>query len=229
MTYYTIQKFYALLKQYPDKKLFHFNELALLMNMRPESLKVKLSRWHKAGLIAGPTRGWYYNVFNMPTLDETALLLSAPAYLSYERLLSMHGILSQHIEAPTVASLTRKTPLKIYHPEHGTGIVHYHQISRKNFFGYYMDKDGLLKAYPEKALLDWLNILVQKKSPDAIKAILEDVYLDELNMKRFTKLASRMSVKNRAYFQQIVDYIVEEGKHDEPQLLFSVSGRSVEM
>jgi predicted transcriptional regulator of viral defense system len=83
-----------------------------------------------------------------PALEKIAAQLYLPNYLSFESVLSRHGVLNMIPYALTFATSrkTRKFALR----KQG---VEFRQISPDLFFGYQM-KNGIHIAVPEKALLD---------------------------------------------------------------------------
>lgn len=149
--YFTLDKWVSLLKNSPyNTKLFGFASLLRLSNFNENRLRKALLRLEKRGLVKRVGAGLYLNTLNCPSIEEMAMVLYRPCYISYESALSHYGLLSQMplvlLVATTKKPSTKETPV---------GTITSHHIKDRLFFGY-IEKDGILYAEPEKALLDWV-------------------------------------------------------------------------
>lgn len=183
-----VARWLQLFKEHPDKRIFSLADLQQLSGVQKEVLYVEMSRLVKSGVLTRLGQGWYANPFHPPLVEEVAMALRHPSYLSLEYALSAHNILSQM--ALTLTLITTKLP---YRFKGESTVFEYHQISRKYFFGYYFHGHANI-AYPEKALLDWLYIRHVKNREldrDSIDSLLNDMYLDELDQQRLRSFMDR--------------------------------------
>lgn len=138
-------------------------------------------------LLRGQRHGLLWRVKNLwinrrdpPQLEEIALALVSPSYLSFETAMYKQGILSQSPRgALTAATLGRprviSTPL---------GQIQFFHLKPDIFFGFNEERI----AWPEKAILDLCYIRLRKglePLPDLT------FYPEELNRRRLRELAER--------------------------------------
>ena len=183
-----------LFKEHRRKKLFSLADLVQLTDEKRPSLLVQLSRLEKAGLVDRVARGWYANPFNPPALDEIATAIRFPSYISLEYALARHSVLSQF---PYTVTLVTTLPPAL-HQTHRTRFEYSH-ISRRLFWGYRYE-EGVPVAEPEKALLDLIHIRhvrTRELDPTRLASLLDDMYLDELNMDRLQDYAKRFDARTR--------------------------------
>lgn len=172
-------------------KLFSYAYLVQVLDTSPQHVSTQLTRLVRKNLLTKVAKGWYENPFNRPSLEEIAIRLRYPSYLSMEYLLSKESILSQRTYTLTVMSLKRRYTFTVKDTN-----IEYHQLSKPLFFGY-REHDDIQMADPEKALLDLLYIRGTKNpnsSEESIFSLLDDMYLEELHvqtlqtyLKRFPK------------------------------------------
>lgn len=168
-------------KLHKRKKIFSLSDLSQLTEEDKSLLAVQLNRLVKTGILKRVAYGWYGNPFAPPSLEEIAMVLRYPSYLSMEYALSKHGILSQMVY--TLTLVTTKLPYT-YRTERA--VYEYHQISKKLFWGY--KKEEMVQiAEPEKALLDFIYIRYAKNKGldiERIESLINDMDIKELNSKK---------------------------------------------
>ncbi len=177
-----------LFREHPEKHLFSVSDLAQLTGQKMDVLRVELTRLVKAGTIERAASGWYCNPFSMPTPEEVAMVLRRPSYISMEYALSIHSILSQ--TAYSITLVTRKGP---YTYRRGPWVIEYHQISKKLFWGF-EERDGVLVAEPEKALLDLIyirHVRNREFDTEGLKSLMNDMYLEDMDRDKLKKYADR--------------------------------------
>lgn len=158
------------------KRLFTLREIADYTGESLPSVGMTLLRARKAGLVERVENIWF-NMLEAPSVEEMALALRLPSYISFESALYHHGVLSQSPKGGlTVAVLSKpkelKTPL---------GDIRYMHLSKKLFFGF----DAERIACPEKAFLDL--IYINKKH--GIHGFSEVFYTDLMGRKKLRDLA----------------------------------------
>lgn len=166
-----------ILEQSHKKRVFSLREIASLLNTTKAAAAMALLRGARNGLL-WRVRNLWINRLNPPTLEEVALSLYSPSYISFESALYKRGILSQSPRgALTVATTGRSrqltTPL---------GNIHFIHIKNSLFFGF----DSQRLAYPEKAYLDLLYIRHRKMKDWEFS---ETLYTTELNRRRLKTYA----------------------------------------
>jgi predicted transcriptional regulator of viral defense system len=122
----------------------------------------------------------YANKFSLPSLEEVAMFYGKPCYISFESVLSDHGILSQ---SPLV--LTCATTQKLKNLKTPLGEIVFHHLHPRLFSGFENNK-GVLRATAEKALLDYLYINLKNKG--AVPSM-DEFDLEQLNHKKIRKIA----------------------------------------
>ncbi len=158
------------------KKIFRLAEISALLQTSPQSAGMLLLRAMKSEIVFR-VKSYWINQRNPPTLEELALTLRLPSYISFESALYQHGILSQAPQgALTLATIKR--PEKINTP---LGTIQYIHIKQDIFFGY--DKNRLATA--EKA---WLDLLYIRSLRNRNPVLFETFYPEELNGKLIHKL-----------------------------------------
>ncbi|MBU0498161.1 MAG: hypothetical protein KKC68_06355 [Candidatus Thermoplasmatota archaeon] len=177
-------------KQHQEKKIFSLADLIQITGQNKPSLTVQLTRLVNANILARITRGLYANPFTTPSLEEAAMIIRYPSYLSMEYALSKHGILSQTVY--TITLVTTKLP---YTYKTNQTLYEYHQINRSLFWGY-QQQGTVLTAEPEKALLDLIylrNIRTTTLTTVGLASLVHDMAIDELNKKKLIKYSKKFS------------------------------------
>lgn len=167
--YYTADRWIALLRRlaHQGQDFLTLPAMQRLSGLREGATRKAMLRLEEKGYVTRVGRNLYANRLGHPTLEELAMILSAPCYISFESALERYGILSQVPLVLTCASTSRSEPRQT-----PLGEILFHRLHPTLFFGYRIE-DNILWAEPEKALLDWLYI--HRKRYGASPA------LDELN------------------------------------------------
>jgi predicted transcriptional regulator of viral defense system len=161
--YVTLDRWVALLQSLAQggHKLLSFQALRHMMGLHEATTRKALRRLEKKGFVLRLGRQLYANGLARPQLEEVAMVLGRPTYVSFESALAQAGVLSQMPLTLTCASTTRSglrsTPL---------GDITFHHLRVDLFFGYHL-QDGVAWADAEKALLDWiyLSLKTQGNAP----------------------------------------------------------------
>ena len=163
-------------------KVFSLESLRRVSGLSGASLRKALSRLRKKGVITHVGPRLYMNPFSPASLEELAMVLGHPCYISFESALSRYGILSQSPQVLTCA--TRRKPKGISTP---LGEIVLRHISPR-LFGGYREENGILWAEPEKALLDWLYWKSKVEGP---LADLKELNLEETDSGRLRTWVER--------------------------------------
>jgi len=175
-------------KQHPQKKLFSISDLVQLIDEQKTSLSVQLTRLIQAKVLIRVAQGWYANPFFQPSVEEVAMVLRVPSYLSLEYALSRRGVLSQR---PYTMTLVTTRPPYTFHRENRS--YEYHQIHKSLFWGYEQEQ-GINIGTPEKALLDLLyirGVRTKELTTRGFRSILDDMDLEILSANRLQNYANR--------------------------------------
>lgn len=192
--YFTLDEWINLLQKTGKEKgrILTFNALQTASGLTLSAVKKAVQRLTEKGYLVRLAGKFYANKFALPSLEEVAMLLGRPCYISFESALEKHGIISQ---IPLV--LTCATTGKTKTISTTLGEIFLHHIQHGIFSGYFSE-EGILWAVPEKALLDYIYINLKVK-----KGIMA---LDELNWKKLNK--SRLNKLSQIY-PETVKKIVE--------------------
>ena len=146
------------------------------------AVRKRLQRLRKRGLVfrAGPN-AFACRLFP-PSLENVAMSVGRPCYVSFESALSRQGILSQTPMCLTCA--TRGRPRTLRSP---VGEIALRHISERLFWGF-REEDGVLWAEPEKALLDWVYWRLQTAGEAPAK---DELMLDEVDGTRLKEWGRR--------------------------------------
>lgn len=163
------------------KPYLTIGDLEKILAAKRASLRVKLSRMVKSGILVRLRKGAYALATRPVEEDKIATQLFQPSYVSFEFALARYGITGQIPYTVTLASprLCLKTRL-------GNTAVEIRKLKRRLFFGYTMD-NGVLIATPEKALLDMLYVVALGKS---------GFDLTEIDLKKVSKKKAMGLAKN---------------------------------
>jgi len=201
-----VAEWLSFFKEYSNKKLFSLSDLEVLTGLSKKNLSVELSRLNKSDVLKRPVRNWYENPFNTPSIEEIAMVLRPPAYLSMEYALYKHDIISQQIQILTIIS----TQLP-YTYEINSHVLEVHQIKKSLFWGF--QKQGTVHlADPEKALLDfiYLHYAHNNRIPKQyIQSFLDSMYLEELQSKKLQHYAKRFDKRTNVFIKEnVLDKII---------------------
>jgi predicted transcriptional regulator of viral defense system len=178
-----------------NKPFFTIADLEKITRLGRNSLYVALKRWVDGGVLERVSQGIYLPMGENLPLEKVAAQLYLPNYLSFESVLSRHGVLNMIPYTLTFAT-TRKTK-KFTLRRQG---VEFRQISSELFFGFEM-KEGIHIAVPEKALLDQIYFVCRGKA---------SIDRDEMNLKNLSAgLMKEYSGRFPEYVQRRVEAIIK--------------------
>lgn len=139
-----------------DQACFDMAMAVQLAGQSRHGLRVQLHRWTKAGKLLPLRRGVYAfaDPMRRRAVNPAALanFLYRPSYLSTFWALGYYGLIPERVAVFT--SITTRAPREF---RNDFGSFVYSNIKRNGFFGFKpvrMDRDKVLLAEPEKALLD---------------------------------------------------------------------------
>lgn len=165
-------KYLTELSRKHKKRIFKLGELSTYAKTGPEATAMALLRLKKKGIIDRVGTLWI-NLLDPPSLEEIALTLCSPSYISFENALFQRNILSQSPRG-MLSLVTTKRSGRYETP---MGNIEYIHLQPQLFFGY----DKARVAYPEKAILDLIYIRT-KKGLDLLPPV--TIYWEELNKRR---------------------------------------------
>lgn len=200
--YFTIDQWVNILRRAGRDKggLMPLAVLSRLSGLRNFTLRKALLRAEEKGLVERVGPGLYFNRFGRVSLEELAMTLGKPCYISFESALSMYGVISQ--EPLVLTCATTRKPQRKFTP---LGEIVFRHTALKRFWGY-VENNGVLRAEPEKAFLDWLywSSKTRGRFPD-----LDEVNWDEMNkgkilsyVKKFPRSIQKFLIKQE-YFKKL--------------------------
>jgi len=148
-----------------DKPYYTISDLEKVTTLPRSSLYVAIKRWVAAGILQKVAQGIYLPMGKMVPLENIAVQLYFPSYLSFESALAQYGILNLIPYSITFAT-TRKTRKYTLNGRE----IEFRQIAPPLYFGFEM-KNGVFVALPEKAFLDEIYFVVRGRTsldPDEI-------------------------------------------------------------
>jgi len=148
----------------------------------PQTVRVQLSRWVKAGRLVQLKRGLYTLAQPYRKIEPQPFVLAnsmkKASYVSLQSALSFYGMIPEHV--PTVTSVTTQRPEQV---DTELGLFVFRHIKKSWFCGYkQVDLGSGQKAFvavPEKALLDLLYLTPHADTRD---------YLYELRLENLGSL-----------------------------------------
>lgn len=158
-------------------------------------IRNQFSRWQDKGLIIKLKRGTYLLNKNDRKINPSRLFISnqlyGPSYVSLEYALNFYGLIPERV--PDVTSVATRKTIRF---QNELGVFTYQHIKPQAFRGFKknVDEAGLpyFIAEPEKALLDFLYLNLDKFSKDS-KDLFEISYrfqnLDILKKRKIIELA----------------------------------------
>ena len=159
MKYFTFDRWTDILQQLGRQggRILTQQTLSLASGLREEAIRKALRRLEIKGYVRRLGKMLYANSLFPPTLEEVAMILGHPCYVSFESGLAHHGLIAQMPLVLTCASTAqsgrRETPL---------GEIVFHRLQPSLFFGY-APADRILYAEPEKAVLDFAYISLKTR------------------------------------------------------------------
>ncbi len=158
-----------------------------------------LTRWCRKGMLV-KLRNQHYAFTEYRQVPDfsryVANRIYMPSYISLHSAFSFYGMIPEE-----VVQFTSVTTLKTAKFENAFGTFHYQNVKSPLYFGYGMKKlqNGrcMLMATPEKALLDFLYLYPDYKTPQDMEELRLDQYFmsHELNTQLLTEYLSRFSSK----------------------------------
>ena len=132
-----------------NKLYYTIADLLTITNYSENSLYVILNRLVKQGELIRITSGIYILPERYGEIERIANTLYFPSYLSFDTALAKFGVISQLPYTLMFATTLKTKTIKLsdYKAE-------YKKLKKELFFGYTINKEGLLIATPEKALFD---------------------------------------------------------------------------
>ncbi len=172
------------------KSYFSITDLAKIVDLDRNALRVAVSRAIKNGDLFKLTKGWYTNDINNISFENLAVNIYNPSYISFQSALNYYNILSQQTIGLTLATIKRKKEINI-----ANNLIIYHHLDSNLFWGYKKQADYLL-AEAEKAWLDLAYLSLNGYAHfDPSEMNLELLnknklkkYLNKFNNKRLNKL-----------------------------------------
>lgn len=182
--YLTQHQWISILKAATEKggRIFPVATLKALSGLKHASLLKALQRLHGKRLLCRVGPGFFMSPLFPATLEEIAMVVAHPCYISFESALSRYGILSQTPMVLTCA--TTRPPRRITTL---AGDIFLRHITPKRFWGFQAER-GVLWAEPEKALLDWCY---WKRKTEGHSPALDEFDLEELNIKKLQVYAKK--------------------------------------
>jgi len=159
MKYFTFDRWIDALRQLGRQggRILTLQALSLASGLREEATRKALRRLEMKGYVRRLGKTLYINSLFPPTLEEVAMVLGRPCYISFESGLERHGLIAQ---IPLV--LTCASAVESGRRETHVGEIVFHRLRPSLFFGY-TPTDGILYAEPEKALLDFVYISLKTR------------------------------------------------------------------
>ncbi len=206
-------EFDQLLRIVGDLPVFK-SSLLLAGDVKPESVRLQLSRWTKNGRIYQLRRGLYaiappYQKA-IPHPFMTANRMQPASYVSLQSALSYYGLIPESMHA--TLSVTTGRPARWQTP---LGIFEFRHIQRNLLRGYRMIKLGSLEpiqqafvATPEKAMLDLIYLTPGADNIDYLRELrLQN--LDRLNMEELRRQAEFFDTHKMRRATETIQWIVQ--------------------
>lgn len=170
------------------------------------SARSNLSRYLKSGVIQKACKGLYFLTDNPPHEFEIANKIYQPSYISFETALSFYEIIPETIYE-VISATSRKT--RTFNVNNIK--CSYKKIKKNCFNGYkpIKVKDAtILIAEPEKALIDYLYLVVLGKR----KLAYERIDLNKINK---TKLLGYTKQFQKKKIKEIINNFYAEPKYNQ--------------
>ena len=154
-----------------NKLYFSYRDISKAFNINPESAKVTIARYVKAGYIKRLKKNYYilretWDILSTEDRFKIANVVQVPSYISLTTALSYYGYTTQVQQAYYESVVFRRTKeMKI-----GDVVFKYVKLKKSLYTGFLKEK-GIFIASPEKALLDSLYLMAQNKYTLDLSAI----------------------------------------------------------
>jgi len=193
--------FWQLRNQFYDLACFNVNQVYA---WRSDFEKNNLTRWTKQNLLVKLRNSWYSFPEYLKTPNFQYFVSNKiynPSYISLHSALAFYGIIPEAIVRTTAVSSLKKANF-----ENVFGSFSYQQILPELMFGYeqksFLNKNSLLFATPEKAILDLLYLYPLYDNEQEIRELRfdEEFMQEDLNIEclnEFTERFQSKTVRNR--------------------------------
>ena len=174
-----------------------------VQKIAPNFYRIQLDRWQKKGYIERIKKEYYY--FTDKEIDQNFLFYLAnkiycPSYISLEKAFQYYDFIPEEIFQITSVSSKKTTKFTT-----SIGNFSYRRIKPGIFFGYRMidyEKQKILLAEPEKALLDYLYLNPRLKAADDFREIRINKQefleiIDFTKLQRYLKAFENKSLSSR--------------------------------
>jgi len=193
--------FWQLRNQFYDLVCFNINQVYA---WQPYFEKNNLTRWTKQNLLVKLRNSWYSfpEYLKTPNIQHfISNKMYTPSYVSLHSALAFYGIIPEAIVQTTAVSSLKKANF-----ENIFGTFSYQQVLPELMFGSeqksFLNKQSLIFATPEKAILDLLYLYPQYNNEQEIIELRfdEEFMQEDLNIERlneFTEKFQSKILKNR--------------------------------
>jgi predicted transcriptional regulator of viral defense system len=169
-----------------------------ILKILPDFKRIQLDRWEKKGYLRKIKRGYYCfgsQGVNRDFLFYAANRIYAPSYVSLEMALKFYGLIPEEI-----FQITSVGTKKIASFDTGIGNFNYRHIKPSLYWGYRLadfDKQKILIAEPEKAILDYLYVHPNLKTSADFEGmrINADEFKTQINLEKFQKYLETIGSK----------------------------------
>lgn len=188
--------FWKLRNQFYDLVCFNINQVYA---WQPNFDKNNITRWTKQNLLVKLRNSWYSFPEYLKTPNIQHLVsnkIYSPSYVSLHSALAFYGIIPEAIVQTTAVSSLKKANF-----DNEFGSFSYQQILPELMFGYeqktYLNKQSLIFASPEKAILDLLYLYPQYNNEQEIKELRfdEEFMQEDLNVERLSEFTEKFKSK----------------------------------
>ena len=188
--------FWQLRNQFYDLVCFNINQVYA---WQPDFEKNNLTRWTKQNLLVKLRNSWYSFPEYLKTPNCQCFVsnrIYSPSYISLHSALAFYGIIPEAIVQTTAVSSLKKANF-----ENVFGSFSFQQILPELMFGseqkIFLNKQSLIFATPEKAILDLLYLYPQYNNEHEITELRfdEEFMQEELNIERLNEFTERFQSK----------------------------------
>jgi predicted transcriptional regulator of viral defense system len=188
--------FWQLRNQFYDLVCFNVNQVYA---WQPDFEKNNLTRWTKQNLLVKLRNSWYsfQEYSKMPNVQYfVSNKIYTPSYVSLHSALAFYGIIPEAIVYTTAVSSLKKANF-----DNIFGSFSYQQILPELMFRNkkksFLNKQSLILATPEKAILDLLYLYPQYNNEQEIRELRfdEESMQEDLNVERLKEFTERFRSK----------------------------------
>jgi len=188
--------FWQLRNQFYDLVCFNVNQV---YTWQPDFEKNNLTRWTRQNLLVKLRNSWYSFPEYLKTPNTQHFVsnkIYCPSYISLHSALAFYGIIPEAIVQTTAVSSLKKANF-----ENLFGSFSYQQILPELMFGSeqktFLNKQSLVFATPEKAILDLLYLYPQYNNEQEIIELRfdEEFMQEDLNVERLCEFTERFQLK----------------------------------